>query len=258
MKRLLLASACALALGAVPSLAADLRAPAPAAVPAFSWTGFYIGGHIGWGWTDADWHSVSSIALLPAFADAVPSSRFSHSLDGFLAGGQVGFNWQTGIFVFGLEASASGSLIDGGALSVFGARDDIFKLELDALAMLTGRVGVAFQNWLIYVTGGFAAGRVQASVVDVIGPSIGSGSESKWLHGWTVGGGAEWNFATNWSLAVQYNLVDLDGDRFDVGRGIRGGSYAWDIDFDHIHIVTGRLNWRFPVVVPAAPVAARF
>ena len=113
---------------------------------------------------------------------------------------------------------------------------------------------MALQNWLLYVNGGYASGRVHTSVTDVLPPSTGSGSHSRWLSGWTLGAGIEWGFLPNWSLAVQYNWVSLEDRNFELAGGAVG-SYLWNVDLDELHIVTGRLNWRFPVAGPAAVVA---
>ena len=90
-------------------MAADLSRPVYKAPPAgalpvtYDWTGFYVGGHIGYGWADKSWQ------------DLVGFGTVSHKADGFLGGGQVGFNYQTGMFVFGVEGDFSWADIKGGS-----------------------------------------------------------------------------------------------------------------------------------------------
>jgi hypothetical protein len=84
--------------------AADLRVKAPPAVAVYNWTGFYIGGHGGWAWTDKTWRDLSGAELA------------NYTADGGIYGGQVGFNWQTGSYVFGVEAQASFGKVRKGVL----------------------------------------------------------------------------------------------------------------------------------------------
>ena len=97
------------------AMAADLSRPVYKAPPAgalpvtYDWTGFYVGGHIGYGWADKSWQ------------DLVGFGTVSHKADGFLGGGQAGFNYQTGMFVLGVEGDVSWADIKGG--SNLGPRD---------------------------------------------------------------------------------------------------------------------------------------
>src|SRR5262245_25850581 len=114
-KRLLATSALATVLIAGAAHAADLptKAPirkAPIAVP-FSWTGFYIGGHVGYGWGDKEWSDFFDPVTINN--NRVPGPDTRYHVNGFLGGGQVGFNWQSGWTVFGFEADGSWASIDG-------------------------------------------------------------------------------------------------------------------------------------------------
>ena len=114
--------ASAAALISAPAVAADLRMPvkAPpivAAVPYYNWSGFYIGVNAGWGWGDNDVTVAPSPDPLsqafwnPAFAAGAAPSLFPLKQDGFFGGGQIGYNFQAGMFVFGVEADFQGSNI---------------------------------------------------------------------------------------------------------------------------------------------------
>lgn len=246
MKKMTLALAAATALVSAQAVAADLRPvykapPAPVVAPYYNWSGFYLGAHIGGGWTDPTYLNTANTG---AFGDLVPGEGFRHSASGVVGGGQVGFNWQAGNFVFGLEASFSGTGIDGTwNNTVFGGVDDQFKTKIGSLFLGTGRVGYAANNWLLYVTGGYAGADVKASVSDVVAPNLGSVSHSKWLSGYTIGAGLEYAFTQNLSLGLQYNYVDLGRSSFELGDAT--GFYTFDVKPKDMHIATARLNYRF-------------
>jgi outer membrane immunogenic protein len=238
MKKILLTGIALAALGCGSALAADLparvpvKAPAPVMSYGYNWSGFYIGGHGGGGWSDRCF----------TFAGAAEGC---HDADGWLAGGQVGFNWQTGQFVFGLEFSGSWADINGSHTSL-GFAPDAYHSDVNSILMLTGRVGMAFDRMLLYVTGG------GAWVRNEIGYTTGGFTESVDQNrtGWTIGGGIEWGFAPNWSLAAQYNFIDL-GD-----NNIVFPVLAFTATADQeMHLATVRLNYRFG---GGAPVAARY
>jgi outer membrane immunogenic protein len=246
MKKITLALAAATALISAQALAADLRPvykapPAPVVAPYYNWSGFYLGAHIGGGWSDM---SYLNTANTTAFGDIVPADgRFNHDASGVVGGGQVGFNWQTGNIVFGLEASFSGTGIEGGFTSPVGTADDQFRTSVRTLFLGTGRLGYAFNNWMVYVTGGYAGADVRARVSDVVGPNVGAGSSSQWLSGYTIGAGLEYAFTQNLSLGLQYNFVELERGSFELGGG--AGAYTFDVKPRDMHIATARLNYRF-------------
>jgi outer membrane immunogenic protein len=160
--------------------AADLPAPsvpyskAPAVVsPATNWSGFYIGAMGGYG-----------------------SENTSDPLGikGGFGGATVGYNWQFGTIVAGIEADGGfGDVSNSATVSGVTA-----TAKVDALATVRGRVGVAFDQFLLYGTGGLALAdaKIDASAFGV--------SDSKTLTGWTVGAGAEWMFMPRWSVKAEY------------------------------------------------------
>ena len=159
-----------------PALAADLarRPPppykAPPPVPVFSWTGFYIGGHGGYGLSNSQ----------------------GLDLKGGFAGGQVGYNYQMNNFVWGIEGD--GAWADISQTNPFGV--PLTKVSFDSLASLRARLGVAFGNALLYGTGGGGWGHLKLSAVGL--------SDSTWLSGWTAGAGIEYAFTPNWTGKVEY------------------------------------------------------
>jgi outer membrane immunogenic protein len=149
----------------------------------FSWSGLYIGAHVGYGWSDVDWQS------------AIPPG--SHDGEGWLAGGQIGYNVQKGQFVFGVEADLSSAWIDGG--------NGCCGHEFNWLASVRGRAGVTFNGnrTLVYATGGAAW-----ADVDYAAPS-GSGF-SNTHFGWVAGGGVEHMLTQNLSARVEYLHYSFD------------------------------------------------
>ena len=153
MKKILLVTASLIALGAAaPAVAADLAArpytKAPAMIASvYDWSGFYIGANGGWGSSNSDWNSVAPFAV---------GSEGSHDADGGTVGGQVGYRWQAGTFVFGLEAQGNWADFKGSNASrLFGA-GFVNNSKVEAFGLFTGQVGYAFNNALLYVKGGAA------------------------------------------------------------------------------------------------------
>ncbi len=219
--------------------AADLRRPAPVA-PApiayvHNWTGFYIGGHIGGAWSDR-------CLTVDTFVGSA-----CNDTSGWLGGGQVGMNFQTGQFVFGVEFSGSWSDIGGGNSSGTLPGGWWFSSDGKSLLMLTGRVGYAFDRALIYVTGGGAWAR---NTVDLFNGAVVTSVEFD-RQGWTIGAGFEYAFSPNWSLAGQYNFVDLGSKDVFFTIPAVAGSVSQDV-----HIATLRLNYRFGW--GGAPATARY
>ncbi len=192
MKRLILA-ACAgllafMTVGQVFSVAsaADLPRPAykaPLYVAPFSWSGFYVGLNAGYGWGKSNWSNA-----LGTTAD--------FDVKGFVGGGTLGYNLQTGVWVFGLEGDFDYSAIKGSAPLCCETRNTWLG---------TGRVriGYAWDRWLPFLTGGAAFGNLKMS------PLVGGASESKTKVGWTAGAGVEYAFLGAWSAKLEYLYANL-------------------------------------------------
>jgi outer membrane immunogenic protein len=220
MKRLL-TSCAALFLFAGASYAADLPVKAPYApapiIPAFSWSGFYAGLNAGYGWSDA---SVSINGLGgPAWNPYYPDPLRDHSFtrDGFVGGGQIGYNYQINRFVLGAEAdfqwtdiqgSFDTSGVGGGGVGPYTLHYDE---RMDWFGTVRGRLGYTpMDRLLIYGTGGFAFGHVSAtSNLDFTGSTQYDQSGSATKTGWTAGGGVEYAFAGPWSAKLEYLYYDL-------------------------------------------------
>jgi outer membrane immunogenic protein len=168
--------------------AADLPVKTPSAQPAppaylpFTWTGAYAGASGGYGWTT------------------------SGGLDatGGFGGGQIGYNFQTGNLVFGIEGDIAGADISQTGIMVQGMPFTT-AFTTDTLASLRGRAGLAYNSWLFYGTvgAGWTHDRISTTIQGV------PFSSDQWLSGWTAGAGVEWAFAPNWSTKFEYQHYGL-------------------------------------------------
>jgi outer membrane immunogenic protein len=218
--------------------AADMpvKAPIAAPPPPFSWTGCYVGGNVG-----AKKGSLDGEAVI---GGTVLLFGGNDSETGFIYGGQVGCQWQTGTFVLGVEGDFVGTdlertFIATGALGLF-APGDAFTLSNDWQASLRGRLGWAFNQFMVYTTGGIAWANFEATAALVGLPVVSSDST---LTGWTFGGGLEWAFAPSWSLGLEYRFSQFDSENFGLGT-VLGVPFAVNAELN-THEVTARVNYRF-------------
>jgi len=224
MKRFLLGSAALLNfVGGYPAMAADITvkaAPAAAVATEFNWTGFYVGLNAGDGFGNAS----SSMTGLPTpatfagLAPAVPAS-YSPPTDGFVGGGQIGYNYQINQMIVGFETDLSYAHIHGAVATIGLESTGPFSYsqsqELDLFGTVRGRIGFTpFSNGFLYATGGLAYGEVKAANTLAFpnGPFFGEiyfGSISTIKTGWTVGGGWEEALVRNWTAKLEYLYYDL-------------------------------------------------
>jgi outer membrane immunogenic protein len=246
----------ALALSITAANAADLPVKAPAYVPPpvaiYNWTGFYVGVNAGYGWGEID-----NVARPSPIVNVAPFT-LSSSPEGFVGGIQLGYNWQTGNFVWGFETDFQGTTLDHTAARApmttlagvpFPGSSSRFTAGIDWFGTVRGRLGVTFMPELLaYVTGGFAYGDVSVSSVTNL-PSVPSrytGSASSTETGWTVGGGLEYGFG-NWSAKIEYLYVSLSSPSFIAPRTpvVAGANLRHSVgDFD-LNVVRVGLNYRF-------------
>lgn len=249
MKKFLLGTVGIVAMGFVaPASAADLAArpytKAPAFVAAaYDWSGFYIGANGGYGTTRKNWDFVNGAGV--AFSEG------GHDADGATAGGQIGYRWQSGAFVYGLEAQGNWADFKGSnASTLFAGVTN--RSKLDAFGLFTGQIGYAFNNALLYVKGGAAVTSTKYdSIATTGGALLGSASDSsRW--GATVGAGLEYAFTPNWSFGVEYNhlFIDAKNSTFSTPAGT---FYSVERIRGDADLVTARINYRW-----GGPVVARY
>ncbi len=238
MKKFLLGTVALAAMGMAPAFAADLpartytKAP-PMIAPVLSWTGFYIGGEGGGGWgRDA--------VDFPAFLTT--TGRYDTS--GPLAGGVIGYNWQTpGGFVFGVEGSFDWADIKGNALAPSGIH--VVNTKLDSLYSGTGRIGYAWNSVLIYAKGGYAYTNTKLDITS-IGTGIVTERASSGRDGYVVGAGLEYMFAPNWSAKVEYNYYNFGSKGVTTYSPITGIAVEpATIRSTDLHVVKAGINYHF-------------
>lgn len=176
----------------------------PLAMPVSSWQGFYIGAHVGSLWSEVD--AADNVVFVAP--NVVVNSNQSTNLSGLLGGGQIGFNMQSGSFVYGVEADLGG--MDNGSKSTFllPATGHPVTVTSDAgwYGDLTLRGGMTYGDALFYAKGGLAFFTGGVSVndwADAIGQNSGT------FTGWTVGGGLEYMIGPRWSLKAEYLYYDF-------------------------------------------------
>jgi len=217
------------AAAAVPGAqAADMPIKAPRYVePAASWAGWYIGGHAG-----VAWHKTDASLV---YQDNPARDNAGFSKTGFIGGGQLGYNWQNGIYVFGLEADISG-------LSSKNTREGQdtgyqYSSRISWLSTVRARLGLAMgSSTLAYVTGGVAFGEVKNNVF----AENGNNSNSKTRTGWTIGGGLEQMLNRNWSIGVEGLFVDLGKSNVNVTGDNKTGRFRTQAVIGRV-----KLNYKF-------------
>lgn len=230
-------SVAALATDSGSARAADLRdwrtdrsfKDEPVIVPRyrFSWTGFYLGGNVGYGWGTSE-----STGDAGAFNGL--TSGFDVNPSGWIGGLQAGYNWQTGNLLFGLE----------GDLGILGLDDRessggaFVEAEYGGYGALTARVGFTDDRWLFYLKGGAALANIENRAGAIGDPTdLTVADETRW--GWTIGGGAEFAFHPNWSMKIEYLYMDFGSD---TSTNTDGNIYRHEND---LHTIKVGLNYRF-------------
>lgn len=242
-----------LVLGTASTMAADMPLKArPQLAPVATWTGFYAGLSAGYGWGNASSRNqpvdIASLLFFGPSPTQFGPADFSSSFrqEGWIAGGQAGYNWQFGRGVVGIETDLQYSDVKGrdfhraflspGFFGTDFGFNAIAERRLEWFGTLRGRLGfLVTPNLLLYGTGGLAYGETQSRGDVVLAPTTGSsttvqagglvfdcrttaviptatcytGSASSTQTGWTAGVGGEMKFSTNWSAKLEYLHVEL-------------------------------------------------
>ncbi|WP_291688176.1 outer membrane beta-barrel protein [Bradyrhizobium sp.] len=249
------------------ALAADLPArtyaKAPMVSPVYSWTGFYVGGHVGagWGTTETDLNVGALVnGFLPNAGLGLNLPIGQTQLNGFLGGAQAGYNWQAGMMVFGVEGDFTWSGLKGGTTCLLVIHCDA---EVKWIGDVTGRVGATVgDRGLVYIKGGGAWAdskylvNQNVTVGGIGGGLTGTldGSVSKTRFGGVLGAGIEYGFMPNWSAKLEYDYFDFG--KTDLSMPVRaagaianaGGSASFNLPINvnqQIHTIRVGANYHF-------------
>jgi outer membrane immunogenic protein len=240
MQRRIIAFAAVL-MTAGTAAAADLPFKAPPMLqPVNIWSGFYLGLNLGGGWGNA--------TMDFGFGGAPTFASVDNSMSGLAGGGQVGFNWQSGPAVLGVEADfqwtgMKGSLVAPCPPGICAGLAASFTQKMPWFGTARGRLGYADGGWMIYVTGGYAYARLEENASATAGAVTVNLSRDQNRHGWTLGGGIEVALSRNWSAKAEYLYLDLGSK--DGSWTITGLPTLNDSTDLRANIVRGGVNYRF-------------
>jgi outer membrane immunogenic protein len=214
--------------------------------PAWTWTGFYAGVHLGYGWQKTSSNG--------AYVEPTTGFPWSHSADvnGFLGGAQIGYNWQTGIVVFGVEADISGLTGDRQRTTF---RPNVGPVTITTVqgikwfGTVRGRLGVTVTpRTVVYATGGFAYGKVENQhTANEDGP-LSFATADKIKTGYAAGGGVEHAILDNITVRVEGLFVDLGSSPSGVARIGACDTQCVPVNFtsdNRVTTVRGGINVRF-------------
>lgn len=212
-----------------------------------TWTGLHVGLNAGYGWADVNGDPIKPTPEFPNGVD--PDTE----PNGWFGGGQIGYNFQSGSIVFGVEADYQAASMDDRLGFEVGLYDGVGKIETEitSFGSVRGRLGVAMGSVFPYVTGGFAWADVEANNTVIYGPEPGDiwrASDSAVHTGWVVGGGVEIALDQTWSIKGEYLYFDLGEESYTTtyrsGTGELGDTYKSHAD---VTMQTFRLgvNYRF-------------
>ena len=210
-------------------------APPPVVAPIYNWTGFYIGANGGWGSSHNCWDFVTAGGAVVA--------EGCRDASGGVIGGQIGYRWQMGQFVFGLEGQGDWADLSGSHVSLINPAFST-RTRIDAIGLFTGQIGLAWNQALLYVKGGAAVTDNRYDIFTTVGGiNVASADATRW--GAALGVGFEYGFTPNWSIGVEYDHLFMGhaNNSFSVVNPIVAGALN-RINQD-VDMVTLRLNYRF-------------
>ncbi len=247
MKKLLLGVVGVVAIGiAAPAIAADLPAQtytkAPVLIPAlYDWSGFYTGVNGGWG--------TEHRCFDTTVGGAVGPTDGCHNSSGGVAGGQIGYRFQSNSWVFGFEGQGDWAGLTGSNVSI-AAPANTDRSRLGAFGLFTGQIGYAWNTTLLYVKGGAAVVSEQNDILTAGVIVANAPGDARW--GGTVGAGVEYSFAPNWSVAVEYDHLFIPSVTANFNTPA-GAVFATERVRGDADLVTARINYRW-----GGPVIAKY
>ena len=257
IRKILVAATGLVASAIAPALAADLPArtytKAPAMVAAvYDWSGFYLGLN-GGGASSRDCWTITSAAGTAV----TPNSEGCHNATGGLVGGQIGYRWQAASWVFGIEGQGDWADLKGSNASLTAIIPYNNQTKIDAIGLLTGQVGYAWNSVLLYVKGGaavtdnkYSSSFPVSNIFAAAGVPFNTASDTRW--GGTVGTGLEFSFASDWFVGVEYDHLFMGNPNITFPATAIAVTRTDNIKQD-IDMGTVRLNYRF-----GGPVIAKY
>jgi outer membrane immunogenic protein len=239
------------------AFAADMaiKAPPPAAYPAYDWGGLYIGGVIGGAWQTID-TSDPGLGVLGTLV-GTPVIQTTNS-SGFIGGLEGGSNYQLGKLVVGWEADITWGGVNGTSTTSFGgpllppgALNRSITADTNWTATSTSRLGIAHDRWLIYIKTGVAYAHTNYTDNWAAGGfPLFTGANSENRVGWTAGAGVEWAVWNNWSVKAEYDYLDFGNRTMSINGTVAPGVFNLPASFglqntDHINQFKAGVNWKF-------------
>ena len=222
--------AAVLAVGLIPGV------PVYADTPT-SWSGAYIGGHVGAAWREYSWHNARPFA---------GGTDYDFNSAASIAGGQIGLQHQFGRWVAGGELSLSGGRIDKSSGDVPGAHN--YKTDIHNIFTATGKLGYALDRWLAYGKAGYAQAEFINSGILAGGATFrSSGTHS----GFILGAGIDYALSSNLTIGVAYDWLDL-GSEQRAGFSSAGVPFGFTAAPGSIHAVTTRVSFKLGRAEPEA------
>lgn len=215
---------------------------APITSAPMSWRGFYLGAHLGGAWGSSTATDSSSATVLNDYWSAAPS--------GVVAGAQLGYNWQVGPVIYGVEGDIGNLGLGGSAQTSYvpWGYDTSTSTDAGFYMTLRGRLGFLVNGWMLYATGGYIGADTTVSVVescnDIFCDAGVSAENSSFRSGWTIGGGFETEIAPYWSAKVEYLFYDLGSETAHTSNSLAGGPNSWTVDTDG-SLVRAGINYHF-------------
>jgi len=202
--------------------------------PMTDWSGFYLGGHVGYGWADMSGAYDASDTSSQLFAEDL-------DLEGLVYGAHAGFNWQMDTLVFGIEGDVSLTDIDDTGRPPDSTEDERQSGEVDLLASVRARLGIARDDLLLYVTAGVA---IPEAEWELTGDSSGQKDDVKFGEiGGVAGGGVEFAMTDSIRLRAE-GLYYFFGEKEDIDD-IPDGDTGEEIEFEDVIVVRGGVSFYF-------------
>ena len=268
--KFLLAAASAVALTGPAFAAEPLPPPPPPPPPVFTWTGPYIGVQIGGAWGSG---SLSNFNGFDPFTGAFLNTTLGGTPSGVIGGGHIGYQVQINQWILGVEGSVDGTSLTKNVNAAFpnflGGSVITTNTSADIQGSIRGKLGIAWDRFMIYGTGGVAFGGFNTDFTVnspgfttvggvVIPPFFASNSFSTTRVGWTAGGGAQYAVTPNWWIFAEYRFSDFGTVRNGAFPNLPTGVVFNGSRRLQENQVQAGISYKFDLLPPPAPIVAKY